>query len=567
MTHSTGANTLKDLKRTFYLSLFLLLLTTVTFIQVPFFDFVVLEDTTYLDTNPYFSKIESSKILELWKRPYLHYMPLTYSLWGVAAHLTEKKPLEQIPKSKTGVLKEFRFNPFLFHSLTLVFHLGSVFLLFWFLCFLTHHPMASFLASLLFAIHPVQVESVAWVSGLKETLGGFFSILSLFLFLMGQERPPRSRSYQLFFLASTSSFILGLCSNPSTIALPWMALVLQYFLYKKERFLVGAKSLFIWIGISIPFLLAEKTGKSWASGLAPGLQLKEKVILGLDSLSFSFRQLLFPLNLGVDYGRTPEWVLNHTSVHTTAVLFFVFIFSLTLFLKWNKIQWALAAESIFLAALLPSFFFSRLLFQTSSSVADQDLYLPLIGLVIGFAFALKLFFNKPAVALGSVIFLVLLVTRSYFQTFYWKDTPSLMNQALKVNPDSTLAHQTLARFYEREENYEEAISHFKFSAALSPDPAIFHQLGNIELALGHFKEAKVQFENALTLSPLSAKDYHGLGLSLVGMGDKLRAQDTFAKAKALSPRDWNSTTALRHLHRDLVSNNKKQRPGTRRKGH
>ncbi|MFM8315782.1 MAG: hypothetical protein ACKOA8_15995, partial [Deltaproteobacteria bacterium] len=171
------------MKRTFYLSLLLLFLTTLTFIRVPFFDFVILEDTTYLDTNPYFSKIHTSKVLELWKRPYLHYMPLTYSVWGTAVHFTERKPLDQIPKSRTGVLKEFRFHPFLFHSLSLVFHLASVFLIFWFLCFLTHHPVASFLASLLFAIHPVQVESVAWVSGLKETMGGFFSILSLFLFL------------------------------------------------------------------------------------------------------------------------------------------------------------------------------------------------------------------------------------------------------------------------------------------------------------------------------------------------------------------------------------------------
>lgn len=525
---------------------------------MPFFDFVLLEDNTFLDTNPYFATPSKIDALKLWKTPYLIYMPLTYSVWGAARDIGSSKSLAQIPHTSTGVLKEFRFNPKVFHLLTLFFHLGAVFLIFWLLCFLTHHPIGSFFGALLFAIHPVQVESVAWVSGLKETLAGFFGILSVFLFLIGQETPPKSRTFKFLFLASTLSFLLALFANPTSICVPLIIFVVQYFLYKKERLIFGTKLLSLWFLLCSVFIFAQRTSQAWAHSLNGDITLKEKALLALDSLSFYFSKILNPLHLGVDYGRTPQWVLSQTSIYTTANLFFIFLVALTLFFRWNKMKWALASQGVFLAALIPVFTWNRLLFETSSSVADHDLYLPLFGISLGVAYTIKFSIKKSWVPLCATLLLVIFATRSYFQTGYWKDTPHLLTHALEINRESAISHRTLGYYYEREDNYEKAISHFSLASRLDPQSSDYHRLGSIYLALRNFNVAKSNFEKAIALTPLSWSDYQGLGLAWRGLGNNLLAQDNFAKANALSPRNWATQNALRQVKRDISRSSRRR---------
>lgn len=535
-----------------------LIFSLIVFIRVPFFDFVLLEDNTFLDTNPYFATSSKTDVLKLWKTPYLIYMPLTYSVWGMARDIGSPKSLSQIPHTPTGLLKDFRFNFKVFHSLTLFFHLGTVFLIFWLLCFLTHHPVGSFFGALLFAIHPVQVESVAWVSGLKETLAGFFGILSIFLFLLGQETPPKSRTFKFFFLTSTLSFLMALFSNSTSICVPLIIFVVQYFLYKKERFIFGTKLLSLWFFLCFAFIFAQKSSQAWTTSLSAEITIKEKALLALDSLSFYFSKILTPLHLGVDYGRTPQWVLSQTSIYTTANLFFIFLVALTLFFSWNKMKWALASQGVFLAALIPVFTWNRLLFETSSSVADHDLYLPLFGMSLALAYMIKFSIKKSWVPLGATLLLVLFATRLYFQTGYWKDTPHLLSHALEINPESAISHRTLGYYYERQEYYEKAISHFGVATRLNAQSSDYHRLGSIYLALGNFTIAKTNFEKAINLTPLSWSDYQGLGLAYRGLGNNLLAQDNFAKANALSPRNWSTQNALRQVKRDLSRSSKRR---------
>ncbi|MFM8314613.1 MAG: tetratricopeptide repeat protein [Deltaproteobacteria bacterium] len=544
------------MKRTYLLSFFLILLTLIVFIRVPFFDFVILEDTTHLDTHPHFTDPNPKQILEMWKKPFLNYPPLTYTLWGVSAFLSSPKPLSEMSHSQTGVLKDFRFQPVIFHSLPLLFHLGTVFLVFWLFCFLTSHPLGSFFGALLFAIHPVQVESVAWVSSLKEPLGGFLGVLASMLFLIGEETPPRSKTFKFLFTLSSGVFLLSLLSNPSSIAFPLILLAILFFLYKKERFIHGAKGLVVWILIALPFFAISNQSLPWSHSAPPKLILKEKVLLALDSLSFYFSKIMLPIHLGVDYGRTPEWVLNDTSIHTTAALFFVFLLALTLFLRWYKIQWALASGSLFICALLPVFVLNRKVFQASSSVADRDLYLALLGASLAVAFLIKYFSQKTWVTLGLTLFLVALGSRSYFQTGYWKNSMRLLTHALEINSESSIAHYSLGYYYEREESYDKAISHYKAAGALDPQIANFHRLGEIYLVLKQFDQAKYHFEQALLLNPLSSSSYQGLGLSYLGLGNRLLAQDNFAKANALSTRTLASSNILRSYAREKTLSRK-----------
>lgn len=557
LTQIPKTRSLTLLKRTYSLSLLLLLMTGLVFSRVPFFDFVLLEDPTHLDSHPQFSSAIKTNTLSLWKKPYLIYMPLTYSVWRMAEKIGTPKKIETIPRTKTGVLKEFRFYPMIFHLLPLLFHLGTVFILFWLLCFLTHHPLGSFFGALFFAIHPIQVESVAWVSGLKQPLAGFMGLSAILIFLIGQELPPKTRLFKGLYGLSTILFLMALFSNPSSLSIPIATAVLLFFLYKKERFLFSGRLLVYWLILAVPVLWWGRSTRLWTHTSNIPLTLKEKIILALDSLSFYFSKILFPMHLGIDYGRTPDWVLTQTSVYTTASIFFIFIFSLTLFLRWNKFHWALAGEGFFIASLLPLFLFNRLLFQTSSSVADHDLYLALVGISIVIAFRLKTALKQQSIQLVVILTLVLLATRTYFQTGIWKNSSTLLTHALKINSESSLAHRNLGLYFEREENYEQAVSHFKSAAELSPQPIDFNKIGNIYLSLNRPGEAKTSFEKALALNPLSATDYHGLGLSWLSLGNKLLAQENFAKANALSPRQISSLNALHQVKRAMVVESQK----------
>lgn len=538
---------LKALKRLVSLNLFLIFVTALVFIRVPSFDFSLLEDPSHLDSGASFSRINKTTFSTPWKKSSSIFMPVTYSLWGWVAQLSQSKSLNSVPQTQTGLPKQFQFSPFLFHLIPLLLHLLTASLLFWLFCFLTSHPTASFIGALCFAIHPVQVESVAWVSGLKETLGGFLGVFSLCVFFLQEEMAPRSKSFKVFLGLSTISFFTALLSNPKTIAIPLMAGGIMFFIYKRPRFVHGAKTLILWLCGSIPLIMLQQTTVSFTHFRNGPLDLKQKILIYLDSLSFYFGKVLMPFHLGVDYGRTAEWVLTQTSVHTTAILFFIFLLGLTLFLRWNKIAWALACESIILTSLIPIYLFERLQFQPSSMVADHDLYLTMIGIGLTLAFSYKTFKAISWVPKIALYLLLLLGTRTFFQTGYWKNTQSLLDHALKINPSSILAHQTLGLFFEKEENYSEAISHYKIALELKPRATEFYRLGKIYLALNNSAEAKNYFEKALTLNPLFAEAYYGIGLSYLGLKNPLLAQENFAKALALSPGHLSSPTSSNQM--------------------
>jgi hypothetical protein len=239
----------------------------------------------------------------------------------------------------------------------------------------------------------------------------------------------------------------------------------------------------------LPFIIFQNSSPSWAQSPSSSLDLKQKVILGLDSLSFYFGKLLIPFNLGIDYGRTPNWVFGHTSVHTTAILFFIFILALTLFLRWNRLNWALASEGLVLSALLPIFLLNRLLFQTSSSVADRDLYFAMIGIGLAVAHLTRRWMHKPIYKLTLLSYLVIIGIQTYFQTLYWSDTRRLLTHALEINSESAIAHHTLGYWNEREENYPKAIEHYVAAGKLDPKLSDFNRLGNIYLVLKQFNQA------------------------------------------------------------------------------
>jgi protein O-mannosyl-transferase len=512
-------------------------------VRVPFFDFVLWEDPIHLESVSHSQNLSSSDI------------PVTEAVWRFLSWTSVLKPSTLASKIPEVTIEPFHFHSWPFHVVTLFFHLATVFLVFWFFCFLTHHPMGSFLGALFFAIHPVQVESVAWVSGLKETLSGFLGILALFLFLIGQEKPPQSKSFKFYFLISSCCFSLSLFAHPARATLPFQAFVLLYFLYKKERTRVSGKHLLLWTFPLIPSLM--KIPFLHLSIFQ--VPLKDTILLALDSLSFYFSKILFPWELGVDYGRNADWVFSKTNVPLTASLFFVFLFSLTLFLNWNKIRWALACQFFFLLSLLPVFLFPRHNFETSSTVADHDLYFALIGVGLCLAFWIKNVCRRPEYVLIAGGILTFFLTRSYFQTSYWENTSKLLTHALEVNPQSALAHFDLAQELERNLNYREALSHYVSSAELSPHASTYHRIASIYLTQGHFKEAKNTFEKALMLNPLSAQDYLGLGSSWAGLGDRKKAQDNLAKANALTPKNVNSAPTSSQSQSERLSKNKNRR--------
>jgi len=186
--------------------------------------FLSYDDDDHVYANRRVTSEQYSDILKFWKEPYLGlYIPLTYTVWSVEA------------KTYSRLTGQASLDPRLFHATNVAVHTLTVLVIFGILKKVSTHSFASVCGALLFALHPLQVESVAWISELKGLLGGFFCFASLLLYLHAISiRPddgPRSKR-SILLLGAVLVSLLGLLSKPSTVVTPLIAGLCAVFIYK-----------------------------------------------------------------------------------------------------------------------------------------------------------------------------------------------------------------------------------------------------------------------------------------------------------------------------------------------
>ena len=519
--------------RTFYIML-VALVTCVIFFQVIGYEFVWYDDDFTVYKNPYVQSVTVQNIVHAWKNPYKDsYMPATITLLAIEGLFARTTPSDA---------NSIEFNPAVFHTSNLIFHILNAILVFLILRILIKDELPSFFGALLFALHPVQVESVAWITGVKDVFSGFLSLVAIWQYLLyaqlsmegnktDQDNRDRNRKI-MHYLIAIVSFILALLAKPTRVVVPIIVFTLDYLILKRQ-FKHIAASIIGWIVISLPVIVATIVLMPASNEATSGISLLERFLVSSDSLVFYLYKLIFPISLGPDYGRTIKLALSQ-NLFVIALLILALYFILIYKIKQYR-SWLLASAIVFVAGVLPMLGFIRFQFQEVSTVADRYLYLSMIGPGIALGFFLSRY-KKPSTIIISGVLLGILGVLSILQTQNWKNTVTFYKHALKINPNSATFHMYLGIVLGEQGSFDEAIYHFSEGINLEPkNSEAYNNIGIVLTYQRKFNEAIYHFNEGLRIDPNNANLLLNLGYAYAQQGKFNEAIPHYYKALILEP--------------------------------
>ncbi len=427
------------------------------------------------------------------------------------------------------------------HLTNILLHAANVILLFLVLRKMTGALWRSAFAAAVFAIHPLRVESVAWVTERKDVLSGLFFMLTLWAYV-GHARKqgawnsdPGTAGRRFFsFLGSAwywlalALFTLGLLSKTMLVTLPFVLLLLDYWPLRRMAHDASAPGLDLrpfgrLFLEKVPFLLL-----SAAACVVTVLVQKQAV---LTTVTFPWRignalvayaaylwQTVYPAGLAVLYphpgDHLPVWQIGLS-------VLVLLIFSAGVLAGWRKHPYLLVGWLWYLGMLVPVIGLIQVGYQ---SRADRYTYLPQIGLSILLTWGvveLCSSWRQRRAVLGSAAGVILagLLAGACVQAGYWKDSISLWNHTLACTSDNFFAHNNLGLALAAQGDLDGAIPQYEQTLQLKPDYVDAHiALGNALAAEGEFDEAIQHYDRALQLKPDLVEVNLNIGSALVRQG-------------------------------------------------
>ncbi|MGD0349572.1 MAG: tetratricopeptide repeat protein [Verrucomicrobiota bacterium] len=426
-----------------------------------------------------------------------------------------------------------------YHLTNVLLHTAAVILLFLVLSKMTGALWRSAFVAAVFAIHPLRVESVAWVAERKDVLSGLFFMLTLGAYVWYVREPQRWSRY----LAVLLFFALGLMSKPILVTLPFVLLLLDYWPLKRFTAAVNGPKYSCIPGR----LILEKIPlfALSAAGCLAALVTQEKVIA---ALPFSMRagnacvsyatylwQMVYPRDLAVYYPfkerGLPLWEV--------ALSFLLLVLVSALALSWrHKRPWLLVGWLWYLGMLVPVI---GLVQAGRQAHADRYTYLPQIGLYVMITWAASDWvagrrYGRLGLGSAAAAMLVALILGAGTQVSYWSNSRALWEHTLAVSGDTELAHNNLGTALVQQGQLNEAITQFLQALKINPDYALARiNLGNAFRQSGKVDEAIAQYQLALNSNPDSDAAHNNLGIALVQIGKVDEAIIQYQQALKINP--------------------------------
>jgi len=447
----------------------------------------------------------------------------------------------------------FGLNPTGHHLTNIFFHIANVVLLFTILNRMTGAIWQSAFVAALFAFHPLNVESVAWVAERKNLISTFFWLLTIWAYIGYSKNPDISR-----YLLAILFFILGLMSKPMLVTLPFVFLMFDFWPLKR----MSSKLSHI-ILEKIPFLIfaiascvitffAQKSGGALHS--IEGLPFSARITNALFSYIDYLGKTFWPKNLAVFYPHPGENISIWLGILSALILMGISIISLKLIRKapYLAIGWFW-----YLGTLVPVIGIVQV---GSQAMADRYTYVPLIGIFIIIAWgAPDLIKTNPLrkiiFSISIIVTISMLICVTWVQISYWKNNFNLLMHSLEVidktNPRTSYIYYNLANALVKQKNINEAISYYVNAIKLKPnEPVMYNNLGIAFSLTGDFREATKHFQKAIKLDPNYTRAYYNLGNVFGKQGKYKTAIKYFETAVKIGP-DFalanNSLTSTRIL--------------------
>jgi len=437
----------------------------------------------------------------------------------------------------------FGSSPAGHHLTNLFLHLLNGLLLFGLLRKTAHVFWRAAFVAALFLVHPLHVESVAWLAERKDVLSTLFFMLTLWSYTRYTERPGLSR-----YLPTLLFFALGLAAKPMLVTLPCVLLLLDYWPLRRMRtqgttltdlIMEKLPLLALSVGSSIVTIQAQKTaGLVQSIDAALPLRMANAVVAYVSYIGKMFR----PVNLAVYYPH-PESI----PLWKTAGAALILILLTVLLLRAARRTPAFAVGWLwFLGILFPVL---GLVHGGGQSMADRYTYVPLVGLFVILAWGVAdLARRRPLLRWVVVCVCGLSIlgcaTSTRAQVARWKDSVTLWEHAIAVTERNFSAHNMLATALAIREELDSAVSHYEQALRINPEHERSHNNLGLTLArLGRETEAVEHYRQALRINPRYEEALDNLGLALMRQGDLDGAIGHFSEVLRINPR-----SAMAHWH-------------------
>jgi protein O-mannosyl-transferase len=421
-------------------------------------EFTWWDDASTLHQNPKLNPPTVSGIAWNWAYPSMDiYVPITYTTWGLLSYIAY---LES--PNEDGI----HLNPWIFHAASVLVHAVTTIAVFLLLGRIFGRDAPAAFGAILFGIHPVQVETVAWASGMKDLLCGMFTILSLWQYHRFATGPRKSPAYALAVLFC----LCAMLSKPTGMIVPAMIVIL-------DRFVIGRpwRNVVRGAGPMIPLSIACAL---LAKLVQPGDGIETQPLwvrpfIAGDALAFYLWKILWPIHLAVDYGRRPQMVLAWPGVW--AIWLAPATLALAIWINRKRAPSLLGASLFFLCGIAPVLGLTPFLFQFYSTTADHYLYPAMFGIALAGGWAIQRLPARAAALIGAAG-IILLGIRSFDQAKHWYDDVTLWEHTVRVNPDSFAGHSSLGAALARRGDFGRAGTHLQRALQIKPDlaPAMDH---------------------------------------------------------------------------------------------
>lgn len=507
-----------------------------------FFQFVDWDDNLNVYENPYLLSLSLDGLRRLWSGPYASlYVPLVYTtyffeLWLADSILYVPRLWNSMPTEQaTGSF--FRIASSIMHFDNLLLHWASSLCVFFLLRRVFNNGgWGIIIATLVFALHPIQVEPVVWVTGRKDLLMWTLALGALVSFLRASDK---NRIDLRLVSVSTFLFVASLFSKPTAVIVPLLAAVLTWFFRRGER-RVGMV-IAIWFGVAALAFVVHRAPQSDLTDAPFLLPWWKRPFLAADNLWFYFQKLIAPWPLLPIYPRKVSDVFGSEMVWVKLPL----TIGTVLILMRHRI--GVLGTLFVLVPVLPVLGFVPFIYQYFSVIADRYFYGSMVGVSIltcaGIERGLRSAWgNSPAfarlISAGLLTWLVGIAITSGVQARHWKDSVSLWQHELRHYPSCVHALYNLASRHAEQGRLKEAIELYERILVVDPYyAAAYTNLIILNEQLGRKNEMRLYAQAALELPPNCAENFLARGHGYLALGQPAEAVESFKAAIHGLPED------------------------------